>query len=81
MTSQHSSHGSSQQSSDTASLVSTGEGPPRETILNTGFLYICGDRAAIRDNTSQLYDTLAMHHLVPEWPNMGRQVETCCADC
>lgn len=50
-------------------------------MLDTGFLYICGHRAGIYDQTSKIYNALVNQALVPDWSNMERELETCCATC
>ncbi|KAK8067763.1 hypothetical protein PG996_006875 [Apiospora saccharicola] len=51
------------------------------SILNTGFLYLCGHRDVVYGQSNNLYDALMNQGLVPDWPDMDRELETCCAAC
>ncbi|KAK8103003.1 hypothetical protein PG984_016149 [Apiospora sp. TS-2023a] len=54
---------------------------PQPSILNTGFLYLCGHRDGVYGQSNKLYDALMNQGLVPDWPDMDRELETCCTEC
>ncbi|KAK8070743.1 hypothetical protein PG997_010946 [Apiospora hydei] len=72
---------SSHRSSQSSGWSSSDNGSPKATMLNTGFLYGCGDRSGVYDETGHLWDALVLHKLVSDWPNMDRVIETCCPKC